>query len=179
MSSSSTEPVPSSSSAARRARSEPLVGLLEVGRIEKPHGVRGDVIVRLTTNRAERVAPGTPLRTRDGTLTVVASRPHQDRFIVTFAGVVGREGADARRGCVLYAEPIDDPDELWVHELIGAEVFDAEGVARGRVTDVLANPASDLLVLVGGALVPVQFVTSVDPGRRIDVAVPDGLFELG
>ncbi len=167
------------SSAARRPRSEHLDGLLEVGRIEKPHGVRGDVIVRLTTNRAERVAPGTSLHTRNGMLAVVGSRPHQDRFIVTFAGVVGREGADALRGCALFAEPIDDPDELWVHELIGAEVFDAEGVARGRVTDVLANPASDLLVLVGGALVPVQFVTRVDPGRRIDVDVPDGLFELG
>ena len=170
MSSSSTDRPPSGAP-------EPAP-LLEIGRIEKPHGVRGDVIVRLTTNRTERVAPGTVLQTRAGTLTVVASRPHQDRHLVTFAEIRGREAADAARGTILSAEAIEDPDELWVHELIGAEVFDAAGVARGRVVDVLANPASDLLELASGALVPVRFVTHVDPRVRIDVDVPDGLFEL-
>lgn len=153
--------------------------LLEVGRIEKPHGVRGDVIVRLTTNRTERVAPGSVLHTTGGaTRTVVSSRPHQDRHLVTFAEISSREAADAARGEALFAPPIEDPDELWVHDLIGAEVHDAAGVARGRVVDVVANPASDLLQLASGALVPVRFITHVEPGVRIEVDVPDGLFEL-
>ena len=42
---------------------------------------------------------------------------------------------------------------------------------------VEANPASDLLVLDSGALVPLTFVTSVDPNVRVDVDVPEGLFE--
>jgi len=176
MSSSSTDPAAPSPSTGSPP---PAGGLLEVGRIDKPHGVRGDVIVRLTTNRVERLAPGMVLRTRTGTLEVVASRPHQDRFLVTFAGVHGREGADAVRGVALFAAPLDDPDELWVHELIGAEVIDAGGVARGRVVEVVANPACDLLALESGALVPVRFVTEVVPGERIVVNVPDGLFELG
>jgi 16S rRNA processing protein RimM len=57
-------------------------------------------------------------------------------------------------------------------------VHDAAGVARGRVVDVVANPASDLLQLASGALVPVRFITHVEPGVRIEVDVPDGLFEL-
>lgn len=152
--------------------------MLEVGRITRPHGVRGDVNVVLTTNRTERVAVGTVLHTDDGPLTVRSSRPHKSGYIVTFEECADRERAEALRGTVLLAEPIDDPDELWVHELIGAVVIDAEGVSRGRVVRVLDNPASDILELDSGALVPVQFVTAVDPGVRIDVDVPAGLFTL-
>jgi 16S rRNA processing protein RimM len=166
MSSSSTDP----------ASARPL---LEIGRIEKPHGVRGEVIVRLTTNRAERLAPGSVLTTSAGPLEVVSSRPHQDRWCVAFAGLRDREDADAHRGRVLLAEALEDPDELWVHELVGAQVVDQHGTDRGRVVEVLANPASDLLELDGGALVPVRFVVGVTPGERVDVDVPDGLFDLG
>ncbi|HEX7097149.1 MAG TPA: ribosome maturation factor RimM [Acidimicrobiales bacterium] len=151
--------------------------LLEIGRIDRAHGVRGEVIVRLVTNRDERVAPGSTLRTGDRTLRVVGSRRQRDRWIVSFAGVTDRDAAEALRGAVLYAEPLDDPDELWVHELIGADVVDATGVRRGKVVEVQANPASDLLVLDTGALVPVRFVTSVEAGRRVEVDTPSGLFD--
>ena len=67
---------------------------------------------------------------------------------------------------------------LWVHELVGAVVVDQSGVERGTVGRVVANPASDLLELDSGALVPVRFVTSLRPGVRVDVEVPDGLFDL-
>ena len=153
--------------------------LLEVGRIERAHGIRGDVVVRLVTNRAERVAPGARLHVDDRTLHVLSSTPHHDRWIVTFEGVHDRNAADALRGAILLAEPLDDPDELWVHDLVGADVYDATGTRRGSVVEVHANPASDLLVLDSGALVPVRFITAVDPGRRIDVDTPDGLFDLG
>jgi 16S rRNA processing protein RimM len=150
--------------------------LLEVGRVEKPHGVRGEVIVRLVTNRSERVAPGSELTTPAGTLRVVSATPHHGRWIVAFAGLHDREGADALRGTLLLAPPLDDPDELWVHELIGCDVVDVGGVSRGMVVEVEANPASDLLVLDTGALVPLRFVVHVSPGR-IEVDVPAGLFD--
>jgi 16S rRNA processing protein RimM len=150
--------------------------LLEVGRIEKSHGLRGQVVVRLLTNRVERLAPGTDLTAGDRVLTVVAASPHHDRWLVTFDGVGSRESADALRNVVLSAPPIEDPDELWVHDLIGAEVVD-HGVSRGRVVEVEANPASDLLVLDTGALVPVRFVVNVEAGVRVEVDAPDGLFD--
>jgi 16S rRNA processing protein RimM len=151
--------------------------MLEVGRITRPHGVRGDVNVLLTSNRTERVAKGAVLHTADGVLTVASSRPHKSGYIVTFAECGDRDTAEALRDTVLLAEPIEDPDELWVHELIGAMVVDGD-VERGRVVQVLDNPASDILELDSGALVPVQFVVSLVPGERIDVDVPDGLFTL-
>ncbi len=152
--------------------------MLEVGRITRPHGVRGDVNVLLTSNRTERVAKGAVLHTADGQLTVRSSRPHKSGYIVTFAECSDRERAEQLRNTVLLGEPIDDPDELWVHEMIGAVVVDEGGIERGRVVQVLENPASDILETDSGALVPVQFVTAIEPGVRIDVDAPAGLFTL-
>lgn len=152
--------------------------MLDVGRIAHSHGLRGEVVVVLTSNRVERVAPGSVLCAGDRALTVVSSRPHKNGHIVVFEGVRGRDQADSLRGQVLQAEPIDDPDELWVHELVGAVVVDQSGEERGSVVRVLDNPASDILELDSGALVPVRFVTDLDPNKRVTVEVPDGLFDL-
>ena len=142
----------------------------------KPHGLRGEVVVELFTDRVERLAPGTVLDTSTGPVEVVRSSPHQHRWIVAFAGVVDHAGAEALRGVVLSAEPLHDPGALWVHELVGSDVVDVAGVAHGAVVAVEANPASDLLVLEGGGLVPLRFVVSSEPGRVI-VDVPTGLLD--
>jgi 16S rRNA processing protein RimM len=153
-----------------------VAALLEVGRITKPHGTQGDVVVELVTDRAERVAPGSVLEGPGGPLTVERSSPHHGRWIVHFGGVGTRGAAEALRDAPLLAAPLDDPDALWVHELIGSEVVDAAGDRRGRVVSVVANPASDLLELETGALVPARFVTRHADGV-VHVDVPPGLFE--
>ncbi|HEX2850494.1 MAG TPA: ribosome maturation factor RimM [Acidimicrobiales bacterium] len=153
--------------------------MLEVGRIAKAHGIRGEVIVALVTDRTERVAVGSVLTTASGrALDIVRSRPQPqpDRFIVAFAGVATRDDAEALRGELLYAEPIEDESVLWIHELIGSEVVDAAGTRLGRVEAVEANPASDLLVLETGGLIPLRFVVDHAPGRLV-VDLPDGLLE--
>jgi 16S rRNA processing protein RimM len=153
--------------------------LLEVGVIVKPHGLRGEVIVALSTNRPERADAGAMLSTAEGTeFRVVRSSPHRGRFIVTLEGVHGIDAAEALRGTVLFAPPLEDPDALWVHDLIGAVVEDTAGNVLGAVEGVQANPASDLLVLADGALVPLRFVVEHEPGVRVTVDVPDGLFDL-
>lgn len=151
--------------------------LLEVGRVVKPHGLAGELVVELWTDREERLAPGTELETDAGPLLVVTSRPHQGRYLVRFAGLATREDADALRGALLRATALEEPDTLWVHELVGAQVVTTAGVSVGTVTAVEANPASDLLVCSGGALVPLRFVTSIEPGVAVTVDVPEGLIE--
>jgi 16S rRNA processing protein RimM len=150
---------------------------LEVGRIIKAQGLKGQVLVDLWSDRTERLAPGSELFSDRGPMRVVASIAHQQRFIVTFEGVETREQAEHLRGLVLSAPRLDDESVIWIDQLYDAEVFDAQGVRRGVVIGVEANPASDLLVLDSGALVPLTFVTTVDANVRIDVDVPDGLFE--
>ena len=152
--------------------------LLEVGRIVRAHGLRGQVVVALLTNRTERVEPGSILYTEAGPLEVVTSAAQgHDRWLVKFAGVDSRNSAEALGHPVLRATPLPADGTLWVHELVGSEVFEPDGTRRGIVTDVQANPASDLLVLDSGALVPLRFVVECRDGRvRIDA--PPGLFDL-
>jgi 16S rRNA processing protein RimM len=98
---------------------------------------------------------------------------------VQFDGIKGRTAAEALRGLELEAEPLEVPGTLWVHELVGATVRDAAGTELGRVAAVEANPASDLLVLESGGLIPARFITTHDAaGRTVHVDIPDGLLDV-
>ena len=151
--------------------------MLEVGHITKPHGLKGEVIVKLVTNREERVTPGTVLSTKRGPMTITSSSRHQHGWIVRFEEIRTREQAEDARGLALSAEPLDLPGELWVHELVGAEVVGPDGAALGTCVAVEANPASDLIVLDGGGLIPLRFVIEHGPGR-VAVDPPAGLLDL-
>ena len=153
-------------------------GLLEIGYIRRAHGVHGQVSVELGTDRLERVEPGARWFARDGWLTVVSAAPHQHRWLVKLDTIGDRLAAQRYTNTPIYAEPIagGDDDALWVHELIGCEVVEVSGRARGRCVSVVANPASDLLELDDGALVPVVFVVSHENGR-IEIDPPLGLFD--
>lgn len=161
--------------------------LLEVGRVLRPHGLGGDVVVELVTDRTERLAPGARLASDLGELVVHRAvglpgrggggPPVLTRWLVAFEGVGDRDRAGELRGCVLRAEAQEgEPGTLWVHEMIGSEVRDRAGRVLGWVREVEANPASDLLVLEGGELVPLRFVVEQEPGFLV-AELPDGLLE--
>ena len=164
-------------------------GRLEVGRIVKAHGIRGEVVVEAVSNRPERFAPGAVLHAGDRALPIrkaspqggpdPAGRMSRARWIVSFEGVDDRNEAERLRGTVLTGDRLDhagDEDELWVHELVGSELLDLGGRVLGRVAAVEANPASDLLVLESGALVPMVFVVEAAAGRVV-VDPPAGLLD--
>ena len=158
--------------------------LLEVGRVARAHGLRGEVVVALVTTVDERLAPGSALECAGRQLVVQSAQPVPGRqgptggrWLVRFAGIDSREAAESLAGALLLAEAARTAGEFFVHELIGADVVEASGGGRGTVVAVEANPASDLLVLDSGALVPLCFVVASEPGR-LTVEVPAGLFEL-
>ena len=158
--------------------STPPDGWLAVGHLRRPHGLRGDIFVQLTTDRRERVEPGAELFAGGEHLTVESSRvAGNGRIIARFEQITDRTEAERWTNTELFAAPIDDPDALWVHELIGKRVIDQAGVDRGVCTAVLANPAAEILELDTGALVPSNFVVATVDGT-VEVDVPDGLFEL-
>jgi 16S rRNA processing protein RimM len=154
-------------------------GLREVGRIGRAHGVHGELYVSLITDRVERVAPGARLLAGSQWLTVVESRPQQQRWLIRFAGVDDRTAAEKLTNTPVHAEPLDDDDDdaLWVHELIGSRVIDQQGVERGTCVAVIDNPAHDILELDTGALIPVIFVLICRDGVAT-IDPPDGLFDL-
>jgi len=168
--------------------------LLEIGRIDKPHGLRGEVVVTLTTNLVDdRTRPGAELDADGETLTVVSARPHGAKWLIRFEGFADREATDSLRGRILRAEPasIASPNGpvgpsrnhgteivAMVHELVGARLIDQHGVDHGIVRSVIDNPASDLLELADGRLVPLAFYRSHDAAAgTIEVEVPLGLLD--
>ena len=71
---------------------------LVVGRVGRAHGLRGEVAVTFSSNRPERAAPGSVLYAGDRELVIDASRPHQGRMLVHFAGVDDRTAAERAAG---------------------------------------------------------------------------------
>jgi 16S rRNA processing protein RimM len=163
---------------------------LVVGRVLRPHGVRGELSVEVLSDAAERFAPGAELGVGDPdgpepprTAVVTAARRHQGRLLLSFEGVEDRDAADRYRGAwlsisVTEARPLE-ADEFWPHQLVGLAVVDHQGRERGRVADVLPGAAHDLLSveLPGGASVLVPAVAALvtvelDAGRVLVEAVP-------
>ncbi len=111
-------------------------------------------------------------------LTVRSSRTAgRGRIIARFDGIDDRTEAERWTNVALFAAPIDDPSALWVHEMIGLAVVDRDGTERGICVAVLDNPASELIELDTGDLVPATFVTAISDGV-IGIDAPPGLFEL-
>jgi 16S rRNA processing protein RimM len=167
-----------------------------VGRVGKPHGLRGEVTVELRTDEPERrFGPGASVRAERPAgapspwpaLTVTATRWHQSTLLVRFDELPDRTAAESARGLLLHADvPVDespdDPDEYYDHQLVGLAVHDVRGDPRGVVSEVLHLPGQDLLAVVDPEeherLVPFvrDLVTAVDLDRRVLVVDdPPGL----
>jgi len=172
---------------------------LVVGRIGRPHGIRGEVSVEARTDEPDRrFADGAELDVRapragDGvpaTLTVAGSRWHSGRLLVRFAQLADRTAAEAARGWQLTvpldpAESPEDPEEFYDHQLVGLRVEDGDGVVRGVVTAVVHGGGQDLLQLeVDGRDVLFPFVHELVPvvdvrGGRVVVDDRPGLLDGG
>ncbi|HVB44239.1 MAG TPA: ribosome maturation factor RimM [Streptosporangiaceae bacterium] len=154
---------------------------LVVGRVGRPHGLRGEVTVEVRTDDPDlRFAVGSVLATGQasrGPLTVAESRWHSGRLLARFAGCEDREAAEALRDTVLLVDsadlaPLADPREFYDHQLIGLRVVTTAGEQVGAVVDVL-HYGQDLLVVGcegarAGTEVMIPFVAAIVPD--VDVA---------
>jgi 16S rRNA processing protein RimM len=171
---------------------------LLVARIGKPHGLRGEVTVQTHTDDPERrfvegatfdteAAPGTGV---PRLLTLASARLHRGTWLLGFAEVPDRTGAESLRGTRLFIDPDDEDDDAdddgWYEdELVGLAVVLPDGTVVGEVTGLETRPAQDLLVvrLPGGAEALVPFVEAVVPevdpqAGRVVIDPPAGLLEL-
>lgn len=172
-------------------------GWLIVGAVQKPHGIKGELFVRVETDHPGAVfAPGRVLQLGDadgnpvdGTLTIERARPFKGGLLVKAAGLSGRdERADALRGrSILIPEGEAAPpaeDETFVHHLIGLRVT-ASGEAVGVVREVYDAPGGWYLGVERAGkkelLLPFvrEMVKRVDRNEGVvEVDPPAGLLEL-
>ena len=166
---------------------------LQVARIGKPHGIRGEVTVQVLTDApGDRFVPGTQFIVEpasSGPLTVISARWNKDILLLAFEEIETRNEAEGLRGAKLFIETedigADDDDEGWYeHELVGLDVH-VGGKVVGKVSALHTLPVQDLLVVTTaeGAEVLIPFVEQIVPevnvgDKYVLVTPPPGLFEV-
>jgi 16S rRNA processing protein RimM len=150
--------------------------LLAVGQVDKPFGIRGEVVVKPLTDstgrfqRLRSVRVGRNAETsRPATVDAVAVEGRGVR--VHLKGVDDRTAAEALRGHYLFVDRRHraklKPGQHFLHEIVGLEVEDERGVRLGVVKDVLKLPAQDVYVIAGGGrefMLPAvrEFIREID-----------------
>lgn len=163
-----------------------------VGRIGRPHGVRGEIEVVLETDFPERFSPGNelvlipPLVDRT-TLKIVGRKQKKSSVVLKFEHIDSFEAASTLRGRGLFV-PEDQAMKLegdvnWIHELVGMRVVTESGENIGTLIEISRGPAHDIYVVEGDKryLIPAvkEIVTRVDQQNGlIIINPPPGLLEL-
>jgi 16S rRNA processing protein RimM len=182
---------------AARPRRDDLPETVAVGRVLRPHGVRGEVVVQVLSDVPGRFDKGSRvLGVREGaplppiSLTVAASRPHKSGAVVRFEGFEDPDQAGELRGLDLEVSrsevPEAPPGTYYQYELLGClcrhQGEEGEELL-GRVVEVVEDGGGLMLIVAGeGRRVPVPFVQAflreVDVAAgRIDLALPPGFLE--
>jgi 16S rRNA processing protein RimM len=166
---------------------------VEIGRVARPHGVRGELSVKLFNAASEALGEGVAVRVRaaggaDRQAQVLGARPAVDGIVLLrLAGVEDRDAADALRGAVLCVPraslPEPDEGEFYVCDLLGASVLLDDGTALGEVAAVQSAPTVDVVVVEGAGKrweVPLvaDFVVRLDVAGRLLVLRDVEGFEL-
>ncbi|HEU5240874.1 MAG TPA: ribosome maturation factor RimM, partial [Ornithinibacter sp.] len=135
-----------------------------VGRLGRPHGLRGEVTIEVRTDEPDRrFANGALLRAEPPrgsasplrALHVADSRWHSGTLLVRFEELPDRNAAEAARGILLFAtvddaEAPEDPDEFYAHQLVGLAAVDVSGEPLGEVVALVHGGAQDLLTVRTG-----------------------------
>lgn len=166
---------------------------LLIGAILRPHGVIGEVRMKVITHYPERLpqlktvylapAPDSPKVTE---YQLDRVRMHQEYALMKFKGIDDRDLADRLRQLVVMvavgdAIPLED-GEHYLYQLIGLTVQTEAGETLGTLTEVLETGANDVYILdspqYGELLIPAtdETIKSTDVEKGIMIVVlPDGL----
>ncbi|HTK31055.1 MAG TPA: ribosome maturation factor RimM [Candidatus Saccharimonadaceae bacterium] len=166
--------------------------LVTVGRVGRPHGVNGELLLDSASLSPEELLAlrSFTWRGRDGAtrnLELEGARPHVQRLIARFQGVTNREGAAELVNGVLLADaaalPDPGPGMAYTFQLIGLEVRTEDGRALGKLEDIVKTGAHPIYVVQGTRewLIPAtsEVVRHVDlAGGAITVRLPVGLEDV-
>ena len=164
-----------------------------VGRIARPHGLRGQVIVNPETDFVEdRFVTGATVWARsdrgDEALTITSARVQNGRPVIAFAGYSNIEDAERLAGLELRVPeetlPALGDGVYYQHQLVGCEVETVAGAPVGEVSRVDGGAGGSLLAVRGvrgEVLIPLaqHICVEIDvAAKRIRIDPPDGLLEL-
>ncbi|MCL4377453.1 MAG: ribosome maturation factor RimM [Actinobacteria bacterium] len=129
-----------------------------VGIIGKPHGLRGEVILKFITDYPYCCEKGTIFyldKDRKESLEVQEIKnidvKIKNSAIVKFKNIENRNCAEKIRGFNLFRDEMASPvlveDEFWIDDLIGCKVYTEDGLYIGTVADIVKNIANDNILI--------------------------------
>lgn len=130
---------------------------IAIGRIGRPHGLRGEVVVHVLTDFPERFESMKEVYVGHADSPecrqVTGTRWHKDRVLLSLQGCDSRTSAESLRGLLIQI-PIEDArqlhdNEYYPHQLLGMDVVTVDGEDLGRISDILYTNANDVYVVVG------------------------------
>lgn len=164
-----------------------------LGRLTRPHSIRGEIRVDYYADSPLLLEKPLLLRAGEGVprpVTVASWRTWRDQLIIRLEGVADRSAAEMLRGQELLIDaaqlPEADPDEPYLHELLGLSVvLSATGESVGVLDDVLFPAGQELWSIQSPdgheILFPAvpEFVDKIDiQAGHILITPPEGLFDL-
>ena len=174
---------------------QPLRHYLHIGQIVSVHGLRGEVKVKLLSSDPDRLDQLTScfISSADETThrpaTIEKARKQTGTYLVKLSGTDDREAAELLRGQFLSVNREQalqlEEDEYFVCDLIGCLVYDTTHGLLGEVFDIQSHQAHDLYIVRDKGKKDLLFpavksvLHRIDlTARRIDVSLPDGLFDI-
>jgi 16S rRNA processing protein RimM len=180
---------------ADRPAGSPAAGepaFLAVGKVRRPHGVTGDVLVEIYTDFPERLqAKSIVYMGKDYLpLTICRRRFHNDGVLLAFDGFNTPEQVGRFRNEILHIKSEEakklSESEYYFHELLGLSVRDEAGEQLGEVTEVMKTGANDVYVVTNEdgreLLLPAisQVILNVDlVSKSMKVHLLPGLLDSG
>jgi len=156
--------------------SEPV--FLVVGKLRKPHGLRGEIAMEIKTDFPERLQPELPLFIGTDRLPtrILKHRQHKNMLLVTLEGYPTREALGALRNQDLFVNAAEIPPlpegDFYHHQLLGLSVYDDQGTLLGELAEIIETGANDVFIVrtpIGpDILIPYlnALVIRIDLGKR-------------
>jgi 16S rRNA processing protein RimM len=150
---------------------------LVVGKLRRPHGLRGEMLMEVFTDFPERLQPKVTVYAGEEltTLHIRSSRPHGQGILLAFDGYDSPESVGIWRNKLLYVRGDDRPPlpdgEYYQHQLLGLQVIGEDNQTLGHLTQILYTGANDVFVVQPPdgpeILVPAvdQFILEIDLER--------------
>lgn len=129
------------------------VDYLAVGKLHRPHGVQGEIIMEVLTDFPERLTAGTTLYVGSAYTPVRLKKVRlQNRgMLVSFHGITTPEAAGELRNQIVYVTAADRPalpeGEYYHHQIIGMQVINQQGESLGKIIDILETGANDVFIV--------------------------------
>ena len=126
---------------------------ISVAKLRRPHGLKGEMLVKVLTDFPERIQPGFVLLFGEEhtPVTIKTRRSHNQGLLLSFEELPALEDIEHLRNNQLYVKVDDVPEleegEFYHHQIIGFQVIDEQGEELGHLAEILETGANDVYIV--------------------------------